>query len=684
MFLFFRNLMPKYLKRISTYISLLILVLSLIQCNEQKQSVEKKINSDSGTYLNHSDTAKYVGMATCRNCHQDIYNTYMQTGMGQSFDSATKEKSAAKYGKASIFYDKYSDFYYQAFWKGEELYFKEFRMQNKDTVFSRVEQVNYIVGSGHHTNSHIQSVNGYLFQMPMTFYTQKGHWDLPPGFEKGNNEHFNRALGLECLACHNAFPDFVKGSENKYSKVPEGINCERCHGPGSIHVAQRSNGSKVDTSKLIDYSIVNPAKLSIDRQFDLCQRCHLQGNAILKNDQSFFDYKPGMKLSDFWTVYLPKYKNADKDFIMASHADRLKQSKCFIESIRKVNPNDKNLKPYKNALTCVTCHNPHVSVRKTNPQIFNQTCISCHSQNKEQIICSEKPNILKSNNNDCVKCHMPVSGSTDIPHVSVHDHYIRKPLSDMEVSGIKTFIGLKAINEANPDALITASAYINQFEKFSFEPFMLDSALMWLNQSKSNDLSKSIPVWVHYYHAKQAPIQLIQYINKINLDKVLKLYINQSNYMNTHAWAAYRIGQAYQNNNDLLNAEKCYSKAVELAKYNLEFRNKYADVLVDLGKVNEATKEYTFVLNEYPKNRTALVNYGFLKLKMGDVNGAYNLYSQGLKYDPDYEQLNLNMAGLYLYQNNFEAAKQFLQKILKKNPKQETAKQILEQIQQNR
>ena len=64
--------------------------------------------------------------------------------------------------------------------------------------------------------------------------------------------------------------------------MPSGIDCERCHGPGSIHVKQRQNGSKVDTSKYIDYSIVNPAKLSIDEQFDVCQRCHLQGNAILK------------------------------------------------------------------------------------------------------------------------------------------------------------------------------------------------------------------------------------------------------------------------------------------------------------------------------------------------------------------------------------------------------------------
>ena len=44
------------------------------------------------------------------------------------------------------------------------------------------EKVDYIIGSGQHTNSHIYNTNGYLHQMPMTYYTQKQKWDFPPGF----------------------------------------------------------------------------------------------------------------------------------------------------------------------------------------------------------------------------------------------------------------------------------------------------------------------------------------------------------------------------------------------------------------------------------------------------------------------------------------------------------------------
>ena len=71
------------------------------------------------------------------------------------------------------------------------------------------------------------------------------------------------------MSCHNAIPDFVLGSENKFHSIPKGIDCERCHGPGEIHVKQKFAGNIVDTSKYIDYSIVNPSKLPLDLQFDV-------------------------------------------------------------------------------------------------------------------------------------------------------------------------------------------------------------------------------------------------------------------------------------------------------------------------------------------------------------------------------------------------------------------------------
>src|SRR5207244_3066802 len=145
---------------------------------------------------------------------------------------------------------------------------------------------------------------------------------------------------------------------NKFITVKTGIECERCHGPGETHVNEKTRGILVDTSKYIDYSIVNPKKLQRDVQVELCQRCHLQGISVLNDGKTFFDFKPGQPLNTVMNVFMPRYKGGQEKFIMASHADRMKQSKCYLNS----------------NMTCLTCHNPHISVKFTPENHFNDAC----------------------------------------------------------------------------------------------------------------------------------------------------------------------------------------------------------------------------------------------------------------------------------------------------------------------
>ena len=664
------------------FCSTIIIGVIVFSCETPEgKTVSTEIKKDTLLYLNHSDTAKYVGINTCKLCHQDIYNTFIKTGMGKSFDVATKTKSSGDYHN-SVIHDKIGDFYYKAFWLHDSLQFLEYRLKGKDTIYKRQETVDFIVGSGQHTNSHIQSVNGYLNQMPMTFYTQKQRWDLPPGFEDGRNTRFMRKIGLECMSCHNNYPEFVLGSENKFTAVPEGINCERCHGPGSIHVAERQTGSRIDTSKYIDYSIVNPAKLSIDAQFDICQRCHLQGNTILKEGKSFYDFKPGMKLSDYMTVFLPKYKNADDEFIMASHADRLKQSQCFIASATsRASVTEANkLKPYKDAMTCVTCHNPHVSVRETNPNVFNDACNKCHSSNGNSKLVCNKKGITKTDN--CVNCHMPKSGSIDIPHVTVHDHYIRKPITKKDKEDIKEFIGLYAINEKNPTSYTKAKAYINQYEKFEAKAYCLDSAAFYLKDKTESDLKNNIDLLVQLYFNKNDFSKIASYVDRLTDTYLVNTKLIKKSYSNDDAWTCYRIGETFSNLGALQRAISYYKKSVDLAPYVLDFKNKYGAALAANNLLTDAGKVLSEIIKENPKHVSALTNLGFVKLRQGNVKEAELLYFKALAFDPDYEALLLNIAGLYAYKKDFKQAETYLNRLLKRYPNNTQAKQALQQIKQ--
>ncbi len=655
--------------------------LSFFNCNSDisdKNSITKK---ETSKYLNHGDSANYVGMNTCKLCHQSIYNSFIKTGMGKSFDIASKSKSSADFSKPGI-YDKIADLHYKAYWNKDSLYIHEFRIQKNETLYSRKEQVNFIIGSGQHTNSHLQINNGYLNQMPMTYYTQKKKWDLPPGFENGINTRFTRKIGLECISCHNAYPNLIIGSENKYQSMPSGIDCERCHGPGSIHVKQRQNGSKIDTSKYIDYSIVNPAKLSIDEQFDVCQRCHLQGNAILKENKSFFDFKPGQKLSNYISVFLPKYTNSNTEFIMASHADRLKQSACFIKSYEKIQ-NKNILKPYKEAMTCVTCHNPHVSVRETNANVFNDACLSCHITKTEnentKLKLQNAHKLFKKNTwSNCVSCHMPVSGSSDIPHVTVHDHYIRKPITVEEKNKIKTFIGLFAINEKKPDSLTIAKAYINQYDKFDTKNNYLDSALNYLSNPK--EFEKNRYALIQLYFIRNDFNTIITCVNKLGEARCLNELFIKKTYDNTDAWACYRIAESYYHKNQITKGLMWFKRAIELAPYHLDFRNKYGTTLASTNQLSEAETQFNFILKENQKYVSAYSNLGYIKLLQGKESDALLLYKKGESTDPDNELLLLNLSAYYLYKHENKIAKKYLQHLHKLYPKNEKVNVALNKL----
>ena len=655
--------------------------LSFFNCNSDisdKNSITKK---ETSKYLNHGDSANYVGMNTCKLCHQSIYNSFIKTGMGKSFDLASKSKSSADFSKPGI-YDKIADLNYKAYWNKDSLYIHEFRIQKNETLYSRKEQVNFIIGSGQHTNSHLQINNGYLNQMPMTYYTQKKKWDLPPGFENGINTRFTRKIGLECISCHNAYPNLIIGSENKYQSMPSGIDCERCHGPGSIHVKQRQNGSKIDTSKYIDYSIVNPAKLSIDEQFDVCQRCHLQGNAILKENKSFFDFKPGQKLSNYISVFLPKYTNSNTEFIMASHADRLKQSACFIKSYEKIQ-NKNILKPYKEAMTCITCHNPHVSVRETNANVFNDACLSCHNTKPEnentKLKLQNAHKLFKKNTwSNCVSCHMPVSGSSDIPHVTVHDHYIRKPITVEEKNKIKTFIGLFAINEKKPDSLTIAKAYINQYDKFDTKNNYLDSALNYLSNPK--EFEKNRYALIQLYFIRKDFNAIITCVNKLGEARCLNELFIKKTYDNTDAWTCYRIAESYYYKNQLTKALIWFKRAIELAPYHLDFRNKYGTTLASTNQLSEAETQFNFILKENRKYVSAYSNLGYIKLLQGKESDALLLYKKGESIDPDNELLLLNLSAYYLYKHENKIAKKYLQHLHKLYPKNEKVNVALNKL----
>lgn len=620
----------------------------LLFCNRDRpQSIADKL-----PFENLAPDVKYVGMQTCRGCHANIHDTYIHTGMGRSFDRATREKSAAAYGKHVLVFDEKSNFYYYPYFDDGALYVMEFRIEEGDTTHKRVEKISYIVGSGQHTNSHIIDINGYIYQAPVTYYTQEGRWDLAPGYEAGN-ERFDRFLTTECITCHNHFPDFVEGSLNKYSSMPSGIECERCHGPGEIHVREKLAGNIVDTSRFIDYTIVNPRHLPRDLQMDLCQRCHLQGVAVLEEGKTFFDFKPGMRLQEVFNVFLPRYTDSHEKFIMASQADRLRLSKCYELS----------------EMTCLTCHNPHVSVQATEKNNYNKACLSCHGDNKT--VCAAPMSDRLAEGDNCSGCHMPRSGSIDIPHVNITDHYISrtnvKGKAPAAFTGRPQFLGLQILTKDNPTSLDMARGYIALFDKYVASPVMLDSAKHYLDRSKLS-VEEKFSTLVHYHFAREDYPAILELAMKMTPGKI------------DDGWTAYRIGEAWYKIQDYPRAREYFAEATRLMPYQLDFQEKLGAACINMQQLPQAKTALEFVLRENPKRKVALSNLGFIHALEGRLDEAEALYDRALDLDPDYEQALLNKAAVRNLRNDRPGARKLLERVLRVNPANEQAQAVLRQL----
>ncbi|MFM8433165.1 MAG: cytochrome c3 family protein [Bacteroidota bacterium] len=591
--------------------------------------------------------------------------------MGRSLDVASKAKSAARFFDHAVVFDTVRNLWYYPHWSGSDLFFDEMRLNGRDTVFLRSEQIDYIVGSGQHTNSHLTAFNGYLYQAPLTYYTQEGRWDLPPGFEGGHNSRFNREIELECMSCHNAYPALIVGSENKYSVVPSGIDCERCHGPGSRHVALKSKGELIDTSSQIDYSIVNPAKLPIDLQLDICQRCHIQGNSVLQPGKTFLDFRPGAQLKEIMDVYMPVYKGREDEHIMASHAERMKLSRCFLESRKKAEANgsDKKLRPYEGAMTCVTCHDPHVSVKETGPETYNNACRKCHAGSNGGTVCSDAKSIRMKGGGNCSGCHMPKNNTIDIPHVVTTDHRIGRPVSKQKVASIREFVTLSCINNPDPSDLSRAVAFLNQFEKFVSNPAYLDSASRYLNQGDEKRFLICYNALIRCAYLKKDYTEVMRLAKKRSA-----MAAEVKKHDGEDAWTFYRIGDSYVKSGELESGIQWLKVAVKVLPYQLDFRSRLAACLHGAGKVSEAEQEFLFVLSEQPKQPSVLVNYGYLLLtERNDLKRADSLYRMAIRLDPDHVQALVNLAGTSVMSGDITYAKGLIDRALRIDPKNRQA-----------
>src|SRR5229473_569236 len=366
----------------------------------------------AGEYRNAARAGvAYVGDETCRECHEPQYKDFKKTGMGRAL-SIPGPGNLAEYAKSVTLDSKKLGRRYTVTVSGGKMYHTESKTGADGKLeYSEKHEVAFTVGSGDLGRSYLVAKGDALFVSPISYYTGIRGWDLSPGYEAGQFLSFTRPVWNLCASCHAGLSRPILGTRNRYLVPPFrflAVGCERCHGPGELHVRERRENAPLGGT--IDFSIVNPARLPRHLRDDVCKQCHLLGDAqVLRRSKTYLDFRPGTPLDNVVSIFSAPV-TANVDLIKAlSHPEQLEMSRCSIES--------------NGRLGCITCHDPHVQLRGVAAApYFRRKCLTCHTIQSCSLSSTRRQATSPPDN--CIQCHMPKKSVVNTSHSALTDHRI--------------------------------------------------------------------------------------------------------------------------------------------------------------------------------------------------------------------------------------------------------------------
>ncbi|HEY2018990.1 MAG TPA: ammonia-forming cytochrome c nitrite reductase subunit c552 [Bryobacteraceae bacterium] len=342
--------------------------------------------------LSAAGDSTYVGAAVCAKCHADAYSKWSGSRHSKMVQPATRSSVQGDFTRGRI-----------------ELRGAPYLLREREGVFYITEsyltgkpqehRVDYTLGNRRIQHYLTRLPSGRVIVLPPSWDILRKQWfhNFEIGDPDETSEVTVQVWNKNCYSCHVSQQEknFDTGkNEYKTAWLDFGTNCERCHGPGSRHVANYS-ASPRPAGPVRD--IVLQTRLDADRNTMVCAQCHSF------RDIYALGYTAGADYYDFYLPILEYSQPVDHDPAywpdgrtrrFSNDAFGLWQSECFL----------------KGKVTCVGCHvTPHEVEIERNPQLrpdANALCTRCHAE-----IGKAGPahthHAATSAGSSCVECHMP-------------------------------------------------------------------------------------------------------------------------------------------------------------------------------------------------------------------------------------------------------------------------------------
>jgi hypothetical protein len=357
--------------------------------------------------------ATYSGAASCAKCHADIQRHWAGARHSKMVQPANKSSVQGDFTRGTITL-RNSPYALSA--RNGVYYITESYLTGRPIE----HRIDYTLGNRRIQHYLTTLPDGRILVLPPSWDILRKQWfhnfDIGDPDESGELEV--QLWNKNCYSCHVSQEEknFDRDKiEYKTAWLDFGVNCERCHGPGSQHVANHAASPK-PAAPLRD--IVVQTRLDPARDTMVCAQCH-----------SFRDiFVPGFNAGDdYYDHFVPILEfdqPVDKDPAywpdgrtrrFSTDAFGLWQSQCFL----------------KGGVTCVKCHvDAHDTSIEKSPQLRPSDaaiCTQCHTA-IGKAVSAHTHHAEKSAGSSCVECHMPRTVLSI--KAQIRDHSITVPVPE--------------------------------------------------------------------------------------------------------------------------------------------------------------------------------------------------------------------------------------------------------------
>ena len=588
----------------------------------------------------------YAGEQACAACHASVSRTYRELGMAKAFYRPSEDNIIEDF-ENNHFYHPESDQHYEMTHRDNRFFVTRYQRDDDGTRYNELEQeITYVLGSGHHSRGYVYMNDaGEMFQMPIAWYTQENRWGMAPGYDNPFHEDFSRPVTRSCMFCHNAYPDVAEGSDQAGqphrfpAELPEGIGCERCHGPGAQHVRVASDESS--SLGQVRSTIINPGNMDAQRQNDTCMQCHLQPSSKLTSfarrfGRGDYSYVPGQPLDEYLVHFDFETDSSDADvFEIDSSAYRLMQSTCYTSS--------------NGAMTCLTCHDPHRRIPEHEKSAYyRDRCFTCHTIDScamEDMTDGEHETLA----DDCVACHMPQRRTDDVVHVVMTDHKIqrRRPERDLlaplsEIASpqvVQTRFLMPVRAPTGPEAAV----YLALPELKDGSNGALDRFRTALDASGSTAIEPLIELGAAELTYGRFEDALTTWTRILDVRPDLA---------SAHVNRGVALAGLGRSDDAIVSLET----AIELDPESPDAHYNFASVLAWEERNEDALEQYAETLRLRPKHAKGRFNLGNLLARMDRLDEAVTEFRQSLAIDPDQGDVYANLGTALSHLGRLEQA----------------------------